>query len=140
MSEHKPGPEFDALIAEKVMGWPVVVAESPEWRQQLSSRGIQCVRFISDPAEVRKYDGGKFVKNWRPSTDIAAAWEVWEELVKRGRQLFQRYVLGEYNDLWYVWEQGWHEGTNIESISWAPTAPMAICLAALKADEKAKGE
>jgi hypothetical protein len=115
----KPGRELDALIAEKVMG--------------LFTNG--------EP------DFGYTYETIPPySTDIAAAWEVVEKMVSR---------MG-YGDLHFLWEgpifkpedkyltaEGYPLGTTCwyirlenagrRHIICAPTAPHAICLAALRA-------
>lgn len=95
----EPGLELDALIAEKVMGSP-----SP------SEPGI-------DQAEYERRR-----KRWHPaySTDIAAAWEVFEKL---GDAMIERDETTERVH-WKVVVGG------IETFG--ETAPHAICLAALK--------
>ena len=117
MSEHKPGPEFDALIAVKVMGWKgVIVCE------------IGCCVYSSKtcfPGERR---------SWSPSTDITAAWEVVEKMIE------QNYVvsltgLTDYN---CQFEEDFDVADYpspgpMFGEATAKTAPMAICLAALQA-------
>jgi hypothetical protein len=73
------GPELDMRVA-KVMGWHTFAATTPEWRTQLLGEGIQCVRFISHPIEVRRYEGMRFVGNWHPSTDWNDAMEAVKKL------------------------------------------------------------
>ena len=104
--------ELDALIAEKVFGWTHCAPNSP-------------------------YDGevtGVFFGTGRPhgggtiplphySTDISAAWEVVEKV-----GLLNEYLLGCWDDgIWVVSDVdgNWYAD--------AVTAPLAICLAALKA-------
>lgn len=62
MSDQMPaGPELDAIIAEKVMGWKRVPGtESGAWMDPCTNDGR--------------------MGSWSPSTDIAAAWEVVEKL------------------------------------------------------------
>lgn len=54
----QPGPELDALVSEKVMGWS-------NHQQQWIPRGAELVP-------------------WRPSTEIDAAWEVVRKLQRDG--------------------------------------------------------
>lgn len=124
--KHRPGPETNARVAAEVMGWPVFIATDPEWRMQLHGKGIQCVRFISPPAELRRYEGMRFVDNWRPSTDIADAWEVLGKLtsVKLDR-LDSTDARFSIDKQWQCYADG-HWGV-------AETAPMAICNTALAA-------
>lgn len=58
------GPEMDALVAEMVM----------EWRFRTDFDYSPPVDFWDGPGVVRE------IALWRPSTDIAAAWEVVEKL------------------------------------------------------------
>jgi hypothetical protein len=103
---------LDALVAEKVMGW----------------RWEDCFRAYTGVLTVRheEYGGPPFY-----STDIAAAWDVVEKMRERRADFYIRFVstwtvefdsvAGDYN--------GYTDGD---------TAPLAICLAALKAVEKSR--
>jgi hypothetical protein len=101
----KPGRELDALVAEKVTGWPAArdakaISETGYW-----TAGDE--RFIHGlPAY---------------STEIAAAWQVVEKLI----------ATGDWCDFELDYEPTllWCCGGK----TYAPTAPHAICLAALKA-------
>jgi hypothetical protein len=66
----KPGRELDALVAEKVMGLEYIPASSP-------SAGLIVQDHFFDPKT------GDALFGWSPSTNIAAAWEVEEEINKR---------------------------------------------------------
>lgn len=101
------GPELDALVAEKVMGWNVHFVE-PELRN-----GREHWR---DPVHNTLY----LPSQWCPSGDIAAAWEVVEKVVP-GPQGFNLYLSS-------AWQASFAGGTAV-----ARTAPLAICRAALKA-------
>ena len=112
------GPELDALVAEKVMGWAFADG---------------CWNEPSGPRRAHP----RSVYNHFPyySTDIAAAWEVIEKLPGPGIALFKTY------------NGGWQARTKVCNypgsmhviendcciFSDAPTAPLAICRAALKA-------
>ena len=92
----KAGREIDALIAEKVMGWP---KNSVVW-------------YIDDkPFRISDFS---------PSTQIADAWLVVEKIKRENLQI--------------VWDiDGWFVSSIYADTGFAPTAPLAICLAALKA-------
>ena len=104
----KPGRELDALIAEKVMGETVTWGGDP---------GGTIIPWVGEP------DG---IQGECPpySTDIAAAWAVVEK--KSGCNL-----------IWHGDLQEWHcqffGDPTFGEIGKAPIAPLAICLAALKA-------
>lgn len=120
------GRELDALIAEKVMGWPPKPAHAgwqgdvvpsladPKWVQAGPDRGWEMV----------------FLPNY--STDIAAAWKVVEKMRETPKPFFSLawYISGR----WGAAFLGHDDGTDAEM---ADTAPHAICLAALRAVAKA---
>ncbi len=64
-----PGEKLDRLIAEKVMGWKIHVEERGPHMGEIAPDG-----------KLRLWVDGPAVKwnvlHWKPSTDIAAAWEV----------------------------------------------------------------
>lgn len=102
----KAGRELDTLVAEKVMGWTY--------------------RTFPDgacPLVKHWYCGEQYMLMQPFSTSIASAWQVVEKLKANG------------NNVWVEWAGTvWVCGTtsvfpDIE----ADTAPLAICLAALKA-------
>lgn len=103
------GPELDRLIAEKVMGWTFEAELGNYW--------------LEDGTDVcRVLIGGH--EYWRPSTNIAHAWEVVEHL--RPDKIIR---LSDDVDRWVAFFvfAGWRGQFN------APTAPLAICRAALAA-------
>jgi hypothetical protein len=110
----KPSRELDVLVAEKVMGW-THVARSPMDGALL---GTMPIYLASASNEVPHY-----------STDMAAAWAI----VELGRGSF-------WNDLFELsaneGEEGtWHLDTNGDNdgcCMTAETAPLVICLAALR--------
>ena len=131
----KAGRELDALIAEKVMGW-----RRMSWKDYHAYMNFMG----TDEREEFTYawhdaDGNmtEFHANdklyyddptppWAPSEEIADAWLVVEQLgksfdVSRCRK-FQEI------EAWF-WEASFHNGPDAQ----ADTAPLAICLAALKA-------
>lgn len=109
-----PGRELDALVAEKVMGLKVIdglwVRPGTAWH----------------PAHGQ-FDMNTQTHLLRYSTDIAAAWEVLEQ-----SGLLDLYFLYKRGDQWAIGEtNGVNDATT--PLAEAPTAPHAICLAALKA-------
>ena len=114
-----PGSVLDALVAEKVLGWhrwdppQSILHHGLQWywtdgEAQEDSQGI------SLPSERAK-------NTWHPSTSIAAAWDVVEKIVQEYR----------WCDLTFN-GTAWECQINLEKCI-APSAPLAICLAALKA-------
>jgi len=106
MSEMKAGRELDALVAEKVMGWTL------SGRVWIDERGhLQTI----EPTSFGSFE---------PSSDIAAAWEVVEKMRARGLIVDLTLGAGAYCRIGgfrpFAEERG-------------ATAPLAICLAALKA-------
>lgn len=104
----KAGRELDALIAEKVMG---LIAYK--------------VQLVAPPPRVRTIDELQRVGSPLPhySADIAAAWEVVEKA-----DLWSLY--GSIGDGPY---RACIQFEDREGLMTADTAPLAICLAALKA-------
>lgn len=110
MTDVKPGPELDALVAEKVMGL--------------------------DPLSVAAQQAKGFGHSWCPaySTDISAAWEVVEKFqsdscavnVASGGDVLCRIMKWPDNT-----QTTYESEKYFEAVS--KTAPHAICLAALDA-------
>lgn len=108
------GRELDALVAEKVFGWEV------DWAVPTYPT-VDMKRISDDPVAVGLRTGS--IPPY--STDIAAAWQVGESLSAKGHWFeIRRRPDGGY---WAAFG----EGMSAE----ADTAPLAICLAALKAVE-----
>jgi hypothetical protein len=105
-----PGRELDALIAEKVMG------------QTLRQLGHVFSQRVGDVVPMFEIPPPY-------STDISAAWQVVERLVEM--RIMLSLIPARY-DNGFRWQAKWGE---YSSDKWdqAPTAPHAICLAALKA-------
>ena len=106
---------IDALVAEHVMGY-----ETDSYKDNFKSN----VGWFS-------------IDDWRPSTDIAAAWEVVEKLSSENcfHSLCVYYLSSEDNGLDKVYLMDFdycHSDADAHEAE-ADTAPMAICLAALKA-------
>ena len=144
-----PGRELDALVAEKVFG--ISVPEGDIEQKQLGPfpQGDETREW---GINTRVRGGGRswYYRGLAYSTNIAAAWEVWERLVvltieaklwgpklaitiPRMNGEDRLYVVRLSNDTY----GGHNEGHSDDTI-WrgaAPTLPHAICLAALKAVE-----
>lgn len=111
------GRELDALIAEKVMGFETVNFKS------------------SDPHEIivtKDAEGNMRMAVPFYSTDIAAAWEVVEKL----RDTWAIELHGRDGAWSCLVEEGDEVTAHFIAIAEADTAPLAICLAALKVVEK----
>ena len=110
------GRELDAMVAEKVMGWTM----APD--------GCWVIVTHNDPDDglgPRQAD-----ETWSPSRDISAAWDVFERLSDR----LPCIMLNQPNDNHpREWCVEWFDGEQTLDIVTADTAPLAICLAALKA-------
>jgi hypothetical protein len=105
--------KIDRLIAEKVMGWEKDKKQTERWD---TSFGL-----------LHEYD-------WEPSTDISDAWEVVEKMKEMGFNYFMQDCYTKSHAVtfihWINTENGKSQ-KHYDNIS--ETAPMAICLAALKA-------
>lgn len=119
----EPGRELDALVAEKVMGWEQVQDPPHTYIAYNTPTGFRL------PEEIPAY-----------STDLNAAWKVVEAMRRRGFWCQMRTPFGtpeqKLDDgCWAGFTPHGTSGWNGKPDNWtsAPTAPHAICLAALKA-------
>lgn len=116
------GRELDAAIAERVMGWT-----NCRVRVMYDARGLPSYGGGTPP------EGGKKRPYPAYSTDIAAAWSVVERFVRDTR--FHLDSLGFDGEEWRC--AIGHDNDEGDADGWsfaeANTAPLAICLAALKA-------
>ena len=112
------GREMDALVAEKVMGWS---------RGTYHSDGVD---YLRDP------EGTSHLNVPQYSTDIAAAWQVVEKI--RTKYPVIRISTGDLMGKYWQCHMAdaWREVSHEDDSDWfanAPTAPLAICRAALLA-------
>lgn len=121
-TDFNPGRELDALVAEKMMGYHEYVDSNPKevFRTQGDSVDHPCVK-------CRSFYG----HTMKPySTSIAAAWEVVDEMKKRGYDIeIRSNVIGR------PWLVGFAGHPHVNPFT-GETAPHAICLAALAAVTK----
>jgi hypothetical protein len=110
----KAGRELDELVATKVMGWS---DKTPKGNHS------ETAWYGETGFYKKRYDYITKKKNFRPSTRISDAWQVQEKFI--ACTIF-RDTDGYEVDLVYKRSQGWVRGV-------AETAPLAICLASLKA-------
>jgi len=129
------GPELDALVAEKVMGWHRAACSN--WTERRSGQPWLDVDSLSAANPF-----------WSPSTDIAAAWEVvekvrgWKPKVRGNTcacfAIDAPAVTGGLEKP-AVWAAGWHDYAGWERAgsleATADTAPLAICRVSLLALE-----
>ena len=124
----QPSREFDAWIAENVMGCSVV------WDTELDEPMCACARSwgIAPHEQAHSYEEGILA---RYTTDIAAAWEVVEKMANTHK--VRIYVQEEalYRVSVYIHEETY--GHLIGSGSTSVNAPLAICQAAYAAITKA---
>lgn len=113
-----PGRGLDALVAEKVMGLTVQHCAGYVAPNGVDTTFIQ-LGYVKHASEMQT----TYVPYY--STDISAAWEVVEKLAPKEDEFrITRYHLQEWSCVFEFFNQS--------AVS-ADTAPMAICLAALKA-------
>ena len=129
------GRELDALVAEKVMGGYVVNPDAMAnvgeiWYWLHPKDGVLC-GMPYKVGKMKKWDHQWH--RWKPSTDIAAAWQVVEHMranVPDYRALRMESVPLGYTVAFYSHK---NRLDRIGAFVAAETAPCAICLAALKA-------
>ena len=140
----KAGRELDALIAEKVMGWIWYLSYIYAYPNGEPVRTTGRY-FLVHPdrakeghfADRKWYDVVKrpepfddsFCISFHPSTHIAAAWLVVEKL--RTNDMHGGIYASDSGGMWVAY----FDTQDNEYLVEAPTAPLAICLAALKAVE-----
>lgn len=139
MNELKAGRELDALVAEKVMGW---VHYGNWWHDPkqkddsgLVKNGMKMMCRKDDIKPTHNDDGDNI--GWHPSSDISDAWEVVEKFKN-----VDGFIVSvdwcphhEESPRWFceIVEMKNGKWTDKFWRDWADTAPLAICLAALKA-------
>ena len=134
----KAGRELDALIAEKVMGTPKYWSVWFACSHYGNFNGLDQAQVYAEKIQ------GDFKAHVLPysdepnySTSIEAAWEVVERLIAlHFHEVQVRHWVDPFDA---VMPQGWMcqcEGDNLAIAERATTAPLAICLAALKAVDK----
>ena len=116
------GKGFDAIIARQVMGWTKATLHDD----------------VTGP-EAYWCMGGKAmapVDSFTPSTDIAVAWKVVNHLLCHGWD--EKYFFRLHYDNVDLWDASFYkesssDGGGPDVWGTADSAPLAICLAALKA-------
>jgi hypothetical protein len=117
---------MDALIAEKVMGWSSVGPIR-------DSRG-----YVLYTAGVDTGGGGlEVIPHY--STGIASAWQVVESATSWPHEFAIEQVATIDGSMRMEWRARFRDTGEPDDWSYAPTAPLAICLAALKAVEGGEG-
>jgi hypothetical protein len=139
------GSEMDALVAEKVMGWTVYAIEGTngaawlepregfiegQWTGYLSKH----IQGFTGNINTRLDDGGTLSINvhgtvWAPSKKIADAWRVMERLNNTGYWI----KLNNSATQKAIWRCEIVPPGYDATHTWADTAPLAICRAALLA-------
>lgn len=112
--------EIDRLVAEKVMGWVLAGSGSRYWADPNAPRADGYCGNVG-----RCFDGfDGDVPEFQPTEDIAAAWEVMEKLKMYEPELCWS---DETHSWWFVCNKLPHR------VQSETSAPLVICLAALKA-------
>lgn len=119
--------ELDARVAVEVMGWKEISMAHPPGG-------------AISPTPPSGFDvrNNRYARLPRYSTDIRAAWEVVEKMASDGWALDLQWKVGgrEFSHTAEASFTRWNGADRQMGHSFSATAPMAICLAALKA----KGE
>jgi Phage ABA sandwich domain len=117
------GPELDALVAREVMGWDAFGLDEL-WHIK-GKRSTD----VTEWGTPHACEGVTTNLMWRPSTDIASAWAVVEKMHER-HCVHLDGGLGwgcKISDAGGLTQATWSVVANAE------TAPLSICIAALKA-------
>lgn len=137
------GRELDALVAEKVMGWIKRVSAD---HTSSTIKALRAMGIVYAWRDAKGKERGLDVPHY--STDIAVAWEVVERMHKGidpSKEAPYQYLtlvcVGTYHDRWaasfdFDLTHEWYDHHVIVLYPYAArgdTAPLAICLAALKA-------
>jgi hypothetical protein len=139
------GRELDAAVAELVMGWRWIDDDSRDcdgifhggkYLLPLGMSEDEARRQLPPKGTIRPF---VFVRYY--SADIASAWEVVRHLAQRGCLVRVQKLMGSDNTIRASAEFTWMRRNSpgdprYAAGSWftvAPTAPLAICRAALKA-------
>jgi hypothetical protein len=117
IDEMKAGPEMDRLVAEKVMGWAI------------GSDGCSVEERHGRLWRGEAWEDDCYI--WRPSTNIAHAWEVVEHL----RGWWTAVELKSIDECCacLIEDNSGDVNERYVATAEADTAPLAICRAALKA-------
>lgn len=123
----KAGRELDALVAEKVMGWRKIDRIKAGW-----GKGPQVWDTGEDPEQEHS---SPTYQNFRPSESIKDAWVVVEQMEANKWEFCAVGRSSNGRGAWFCEFGKQFQLSNSEVIAYADTAPLAICLASLKAME-----
>ncbi|HEY8542624.1 MAG TPA: hypothetical protein VIL29_09590 [Pseudothermotoga sp.] len=107
--------EIDRLVAEKVMGWEPYYDDG------------DLISFITDAGSLFFSDDDEC--EWNPTTTIQHAWQVVEKLIDNGYD----FTIYNHNKEFNVEINIEEDDKHLWFYGEANSAPLAICLAALKA-------
>jgi len=120
--------EIDALVAEKVMGWTL---ERYEDGRPAKTPADYADAANNDGWSWHGQPGDSEAYTWKPSTDIAAAWQVVEKMRAEGWSVQLRSNV--YDPFWDCDAVRGYASTGIKHSGTAIEPARAICLAALRA-------
>ena len=130
------GREMDALVAEKVMGLPKASSLGKDSRCPITGGEMRMGIDRAWCFDCRTWHYGPHKEY---SADISAAWEVVDRMEQSGKWLkLHSPWRPEDGDKWWAdfLDHGFTGWNGKENPAEAPTAPLAICRAALKAAGK----
>jgi hypothetical protein len=123
------GPQLDLLVAEKVMGWVKETDPNELKRLEIGLIPDDRRRWLKRPGGGWRYFAPAY------SIDIAAAWQVIEKML--AMDIGIKVSRMPNNEMWhstlYVKDEDGKYMATCEDRFEADTAPLAICMAALKA-------
>ena len=127
----KAGRELDALVAEKVMGFPYG-QQHGEIRENSSGSPFCSICKVAGSWRDGDLFSEPCIQHY--STDIADAWQVVEKLREQGFNFGIQHPCRRHGGQAFVYFHRYGGSTiGHQSTALADTGPRAICLAALKA-------
>ena len=115
--------ELDARVATEVMGWKEVSLPDVDWFVNKEYEKLTQPIFYLIPNQGISFANSIGFRPFHPSTSIAAAWAVVEKMKEEHEPI--KIVVWETHTHVFIGED--------ELFIHAPTAPLAICRAALRA-------
>ncbi len=121
--------KIDAEIAEKIMGWPSLKLG------QMRPLAGYWNRHTHIDVRMKRANGDWMGETWRPTRDIAAAFQVVEKMRERGLHLILNDTMSAFRARFFDadWSiDQWVRAPDPKLTAWEETIPFAISRAALK--------
>jgi hypothetical protein len=124
------GAELDALIAEKVMEWHLVI-DNDGWKHW-DDKDNHFAAGINQDEESKIYEDEEdlHILHFHPSMSILWAWEVVEKLIELGETITLKYEK-EFTGKGMAWYLYTTKGAGWSYDTFSETPQLAICRAAL---------